>query len=63
LVAGTHLNRIQKGTRGGGLLVDDLLNLGRIGRDEVCLQVTGLNSGVNETLADLKAKCEGRQLE
>jgi PAS domain S-box-containing protein len=58
-----HLQRIQEGTRRMGLLVDDLLNLGRIGRHEVTLQVTGLNSVVNETLADLKAECEGRQLE
>ncbi|HEV3511802.1 MAG TPA: PAS domain S-box protein [Candidatus Sulfotelmatobacter sp.] len=57
-----HLQRIQEGTRRMGLLVDDLLNLGRIGRHEMCLQVTGLNSVVNETLADLKAECEGRQL-
>ncbi len=27
------------------------------------LQVTGLNSIVNETVADLKAECQGRQLE
>jgi PAS domain S-box-containing protein len=58
-----HLHRIQEGTRRMGLLVDDLLNLGRIGRHEVRLQVTGLNSIVNDTLADLKAECEGRQLE
>ena len=32
-----HLQRIQEGTRRMGLLVDDLLNLGRIGRHEVRL--------------------------
>ncbi|GEM_PF-2967216 len=58
-----HLQRIEEGTRRMGLLVDDLLNLGRIGRHEVRLQVTGLNSIVNETLVDLKSECEGRQLE
>jgi PAS domain S-box-containing protein len=58
-----HLQRIQEGTRRMGQLVDDLLNLGRIGRHEVRLQVTGLNSIVNETLVELKAECEGRQLE
>ena len=58
-----HLQRIEEGTRRMGLLVDDLLNLGRIGRHEVRLQVTGLNSIVNETLADLKAECEGRELQ
>ncbi|MBZ5657387.1 MAG: PAS domain S-box protein [Acidobacteriia bacterium] len=58
-----HLQRIQEGTRRMGLLVDDLLNLGRIGRHEVRLQVTGLNSVVNEAVDDLKAECEGRQVE
>ena len=58
-----HLQRIQEGTRRMGLLVDDLLNLGRVGRHEVRLQVTGLNSVVNEVVAELKAECEGRQME
>jgi len=58
-----HLERIQEGTRRMGVLVDDLLNLGRIGRHEVRLQVTGLNSVANESVADLKPECEGRQVE
>jgi PAS domain S-box-containing protein len=58
-----HLQRIQEGTRRMGLLVDDLLNLGRVGRHEVRLQVAGLNSVATEAIADLKAECEGRQVE
>jgi PAS domain S-box-containing protein len=58
-----HLQRIQEGTRRMGMLVDDLLNLGRVGRHEVCLQVTGLKSVVDEAVADLNAECEGRQVE
>jgi PAS domain S-box-containing protein len=58
-----HLQRIQEGTRRMGLLVDDLLNLGRVGRHELRLQVTGLNSVVNEAVAELKSECEGRQVE
>ena len=58
-----HLQRIQEGTRRMGLLVDDLLNLGRVGRQEVRLQATGLNSVVNEVVAELKPECEGRQVE
>jgi PAS domain S-box-containing protein len=58
-----HLVRIQEGTRRMGLLVDDLLNLGRVGRRELRLQVTGLNSVVNEAMEDLKSECEGRQVE
>jgi light-regulated signal transduction histidine kinase (bacteriophytochrome) len=46
-----------------GLLVDDLLNLGRVGRHEVRLQVTGLNSIVNEVVAELRPEYEGRQVE
>ena len=61
---GQHLlQRIQDGTRRMGLLVDDLLNLGRIGRHEVRRQVTGLNSLVNETIDDLAPECEERQVE
>jgi len=58
-----HLQRIQEGTRRMGLLVDDLLNLGRIGRHEVRLQVAGLNSIVNEVIEELKPECIGRQVE
>ncbi len=58
-----HLLRIQEGTHRMGLLVDDLLNLGRIGRHEVRLQVTGLNSIVNEVAEELKPECAGRQVE
>ncbi|MGB9071657.1 MAG: PAS domain S-box protein [Terriglobales bacterium] len=58
-----HLQRIQEGTQRMGLLVDDLLNLGRVGRHEVRLQITGLSSVANEAIADLKAECEGRQVE
>jgi PAS domain S-box-containing protein len=58
-----HLQRIQEGTRRMGLLVDDLLNLGRVGRQEVRLQATGLNSVVNEVVAELQPEYEGRQVE
>jgi PAS domain S-box-containing protein len=58
-----HLQRIQEGTRRMGLLVDDLLNLGRIGRHEVRLQITGLDAIVNEVIAELKPECAGRQVE
>jgi light-regulated signal transduction histidine kinase (bacteriophytochrome) len=58
-----HLERIQEGTRRMGQLVDDLLNLGRIGRHEVQLQVTGLNSIVKEVVDDLKEECKGRKVE
>jgi PAS domain S-box-containing protein len=58
-----YLQRIQDGTRRMGLLVDDLLNLGRVGRQELRLQVTGLRSLVEEVISDLRADCENRNVE
>ena len=58
-----HLQRIQEGTRRMGLLVDDLLNLARVGRHDLKLCVTGLSSVVNEVIEDLKPECEGRKVE
>ena len=47
-----HLQRIQEGTRRMGLLVDDLLNLGRVGRQGLRLQVTSLKSLVEEVISE-----------
>jgi len=58
-----HLQRIQEGTHRMGLLINDLLNLGRVGRQEMHLQVTGFNSLVDEIIAELAPECEGRQIE
>ncbi len=57
-----HLQRIEEGTRRMGLLVDDLLNLARIGRRDLILQVTGLTSVVDEVIAELKPEFEGREM-
>lgn len=56
------VQRIEEGTRRMGLLVDDLLNLGRVGRHEVRLQVTGLDSIIKDVLADLQPECETRKV-
>ena len=58
-----YLQRIREGTHRMGLLVDDLLNLSRIGRQEVRRQVTGLNSLVQEVQAELQGEAAGRQIE
>ena len=58
-----YLQRIQDGTRRMGLLVDDLLNLTRLGRHELRVQVTGLNSIVRDVIADLEPDTAGRQVE
>jgi PAS domain S-box-containing protein len=57
------LQRIEEGTRRMGMLVDDLLNLGRVGRHEVRLQVTGLDTVVKEVLTDLQPESENRKVE
>jgi PAS domain S-box-containing protein len=45
-----------------GRLIDDLLNLARLGRQEPSLRVTGLKSLVDEVLGDLKPEMEGRDI-
>lgn len=58
-----YLARVRAGTRQMGQLVDDLLNLARIGRRELALQVTGLGSLVEEVKRDLTPEVIERQIE
>jgi signal transduction histidine kinase len=58
-----YLERIRDGIQKMGHLVDDLLNLARVGRRELTLQVSGLNSIVEEVLSDLKPETAERQIE
>ncbi|MGC2184905.1 MAG: PocR ligand-binding domain-containing protein, partial [Terriglobales bacterium] len=58
-----HLQRIEEGTHRMGLLVDDLLNLARVGRRDLTLQVTGLKSIVDEVISGLAADIGARQVE
>ena len=58
-----YLERIVESTRYMGHLVDDLLNLARVGRQQVQKQVVGVNSLVEEVLSDLKSETQGRQIE
>jgi PAS domain S-box-containing protein len=58
-----YLDRIQSGTQKMGLLVDELLNLARVGRQAVNRQPTKLNSMVAEVIAILQPENEGRQVE
>jgi PAS domain S-box-containing protein len=46
-----------------GILIDDLLNLARVGRKELAMQVTGLNSLVEEVRAELKRANPDRLIE
>jgi PAS domain S-box-containing protein len=58
-----YLQRIQDGTRRMGTLVDDLLNLARIGRHELRVQMTGLDSIVKDVISELRPDMEGRAVE
>src|ERR1700730_12761916 len=57
-----HVERIQAGTQKMGLLIDELLNLARVGRHALNLQPTGVNSIVAEVIAILQPESEGRQV-
>ena len=46
-----------------GILIDDLLNLARMGRKQLSMQVTGLNSLVGEVMADLNRANPDRLIE
>ncbi len=58
-----YLERMQMGVRNMATLVDDLLQLARIGRQEVRRQVTGLGPLVDEVRADLESEAEARRIE
>jgi PAS domain S-box-containing protein len=58
-----YVERIQSGTQKMGLLVDELLNLARVGRHALSLQRTKLNSIVAEVIAILQPESEGRRVE
>ncbi|MGA8271916.1 MAG: PAS domain S-box protein [Candidatus Sulfotelmatobacter sp.] len=58
--AQSHLRRIEDGVQRMGLLVDELLNLARVGRHAIRLQHTNLNSVIEEVVSLLQPEIEGR---
>jgi light-regulated signal transduction histidine kinase (bacteriophytochrome) len=58
-----YLDRIQSGIQKMGLLVDELLNLARVGRHELNRQTSNLNAIVKDVIAMLEPEIEGRQVE
>jgi PAS domain S-box-containing protein len=58
-----YVTLIRDSTREMGQLIDDLLNLARVGRKELSLQVTGLDSLVEEVVAGLKSESASRTIE
>src|SRR5260370_33470283 len=59
----TLLRQIVDTTRNMSNMVDDLLSLARLGRQELSPQVTGLNSLVPEVIKDLTQELKGRQID
>ncbi len=55
-----HLSRIEEGAHRMGLLVDELLNLARVGRHALKLQSTNLHPVVEEVVSLLQPEAEGR---
>ena len=58
--ARVHLQRIEDGVRRMGLLVDELLNLARVGRHALKLQTTDLNTVVEEVVSLLQPEVGDR---
>jgi PAS domain S-box-containing protein len=58
-----HLGRIEDGVHRIGLLVDELLNLARVGRHALKLQPASLSSIVDGVRALLQPEAEGREIE
>jgi signal transduction histidine kinase len=58
-----HLQRILKGVKNMGRLIDDLLKMAQIGRKELVRVTTDLNSLVKDVLGDLRPEFEGRQID
>ena len=61
--AAHYLQNIRNSTGKMSMLVDDLLNLARVGRQELRRQTTPLSALVDEVLADLQNETAGRMLE
>src|SRR5260370_42435428 len=59
----TSLRKIVDTTRNMSNMVDDLLSLARLGRQELNPQVTGLNSLVQEVIQGLNQEVKGRQID
>ena len=58
-----YLDRIQAGTQKMGLLVDELLNLAKVGRHAINRQATGLNAIVEEVVTMLEPDVQGRAVQ
>jgi len=57
------LQRIQEATQQMGRLVDDLLNLSRLGRQDINVQITGIHALVKEAIEDLHTEIGERKID
>jgi PAS domain S-box-containing protein len=58
-----YLARIQSGTQKMGLLIDELLNLARVGRHALSRQETKLNPMIADLISIFEPELEGRQID
>lgn len=58
-----YLSTIQAGVSRMGQLIDDLLNLSRLGRQEIHVQTCGVRSLVDQVIEDLAPLTEARSIE
>jgi PAS domain S-box-containing protein len=58
-----HLQRIINGAKNMGRLIDDLLNLARVGKQELSSQDVALRPMVDEVIASLRPEIEGRNID
>ena len=58
-----YLSRIRDSAKHMGQLIDDLLNMARIGRQELVRKPVDANLLVQEVMRSLKPECEGRQIQ
>ncbi len=58
-----HLQRIEQGAGRMGQLVDELLNLTRVGRQTLAVHATGLGSVVQDVITMLEPEIAGRQVQ
>ena len=57
-----YLQRIQDGVQQMGNLIEDLLNLTRVGRQALNFQITGFSSLVDDVITSLQHEMEGRNI-
>jgi signal transduction histidine kinase len=58
-----YLKRIREGAKHMGHLIDDLLNMARISRQEAVIRTTDANILIAGAIEGLKPECEGRRID